>query len=150
MKKVLGVLIVMIGLFTITGCNNNSNDNSQTNSNNQNQANEQQEQVETSSYGLNDFENDVKELVADVETTEMAAEYVGAESGIKLTSGDYKIELYQFDKNSSTYQTAEESQQITMEDFGNFDAKVQNGYALIIDESFPNKTDIENLFDKLK
>lgn len=144
----------MIGLFTITGCGNSNNENNQTN--NQNQPKEQQEQqiqqeqVETDSYSLNDFENDVKKLVANIEITQMAAEYVGAESGIKLKSNNSKIEIYKFDKNSSTYQTAEKNQQLTMEGFGNFDAKVQNGYALIIDENFPNKTDIENLFNKLK
>lgn len=147
MKKTLFFLVVLVGLLTITGCDSTKNEKNNDNSNQEQK--EEQPQVEKDTYDINDFESDVKALISDVNVTEMAAELVGAESGIKLTSNDSKVELYKFDKNSSTYKTAEENQQLTMEGFGNFDATVQNGYAMIIDENFPNKADVENLFNKL-
>lgn len=102
------------------------------------------------SYNLTNFKNDVKKIVPNSETIEMAASLVGAKSGIKIKSGNSQLEIYEFDENSNEYKTAEEDQQLMLEGFGSFSAIVKNGYALTIDDNFPEKEEIEKLFNDLK
>ena len=142
MKKFLIILLLLIVSITLAGCEEEKNSINDINNGNTT--------VEESTYTLSDFENDVKAKVNDIEKSEVYFQLIGAVDGFKLHSGDSRLEIYKYDKNSSDYKLAEQHQQITMQDFGSFDATVKNGYALIIDEDFPNKQEIENLFNKLK
>lgn len=142
MKKFLIILLLLIVSITLAGCEEEKNS--------INDINDGNTTVEESTYTLSDFENDVKAKVNDIEKSEVYFQLIGAVDGFKLHSGDSRLEIYKYDKNSSDYKLAEQNQQITMQDFGSFDAIVKNGYALIIDEDFPNKQEIENLFNKLK
>lgn len=144
MKKLFISLLCLVAVFSITACGNDKKNT--TNNNNDTNTNE----TNNSLSSINDFETEFQKLNIEYEKTEMAAAFVGAESGVKLTSSDYKLELYSFDKNSEAYKTAEETQQLSMEGFGNFDAIVKNGYAIMIDNDFPNYDDVMNIFDKLK
>lgn len=67
------------------------------------------------------------------EKVRMAAEMIGAKEGYKYKTGSGNIEMYEYDKTSSAYQTAEAEQKITS-DYGSYDAIVMNGYALMSDD----------------
>ena len=67
------------------------------------------------------------------EKVRMAAEMIGAKEGYKYKTGSGNIEMYEYDKTSSAYQTAEAEQKITS-DYGSYDATVLNGFALVSDD----------------
>ncbi len=74
----------------------------------------------------------------------------GAKTGNKYISENKALEIYQYEKSSDSYKNAEKNQKITVEGFGDFEAIVKNGYALIIDKDYPHYDEIIALFNKLK
>ncbi len=146
MKKISVLLVIFVLCFAITGCGQNV----ENNTNNDNSTNNETVKEEKKLSSIDDFKNEVKKLGIDFEETKMSAEYINAESGLKLTSDGKKLEVYKFDTNSEHYKTAEENQKVTMDGFGSFDAIVKNGYALMIDDNFPQYDKVIEIFNKLK
>lgn len=68
------------------------------------------------------------------EKVQMAAEIVGADQGMKYKIGDGAVELYIFDESGEAYAKAFEKQALTMEGFGDFQATVENGMAVIVSD----------------
>ncbi|MEA4964582.1 MAG: hypothetical protein VB055_02010 [Oscillospiraceae bacterium] len=102
---------------------------------------------------LSDFVGAVKAL--GVSFTEETTEYtlVGAEDGCKLTAEENvaMLELYVFDTGTDAYQAAETSGQLHIEEMDDsFDAVVANGYAIVMDDSFPQREEIYPLFYSLQ
>lgn len=146
MKKISVLLVIFVLCFAITGCGQNV----ENNTNNDNSTNNETVKEEKKLSSIDDFKNEVKKLGIDFEETKMSAEYINAESGLKLTSDGKKLEVYKFDTNSEHYKTAEENQKVTMDGFGSFDAIVKNGYALMIDDNFPQYDKVIEIFNNLK
>lgn len=146
MKKISVLLVIFVLSFAITGCGQKA----ENSTNNDNSANNETVKEEKQLSSIDDFKNEVKELGINFEETKMSAEYINAESGLKLTSDGQKLEVYKFDTNSEHYKTAEENQKVTMDGFGSFDAIVKNGYALMIDDDFPQYDKVIEIFNKLK
>ena len=146
MKKISVLLVIFVLCFAITGCGQNV----ENSTNNDNSAKNETVKEEKQLSSIDDFKNEVKELGINFEETKMSAEYINAESGLKLTSDGKKLEVYKFDTNSEHYKTAEENQKVTMDGFGSFDAIVKNGYALMIDDDFPQYDKVIEIFNKLK
>ena len=144
MKKVFTTLfIVTISLFMITGCGDKENTNKDVENNDT-------PTVNNSISSINDFVSEVKKLGIEVNETQMLASMVGAESGSKLTIDGKKLEIYHFDTSSDEYIEAEKNQKITLSGYGSYDAIVKNGYALMIDSSFPEYNSIIDIFNRLK
>ncbi len=155
MKKYLSLVMIIALVFCLTGCGDkeadNKKDESSNNTTNETTDNNQEEtNKETELTSINDFESEVQKLGIDYEKTDMVASYINAETGIKLKSGDTKLEIYKFDSSSEAYKKAETNQKVTMEGFGDFEAIVKNGYALMIDNNFPQYDKVIEIFNKLK
>lgn len=132
MKKLLfSLLAIIVCLSFATGC-----DNKNVTSNN--------------ISSVDEFSQEVKELGINYVETEMAGSYIGAESGIKLTADNKKLEIYKYNTSTEEYKNAEANQKITITGIGSYDAIVKNGYALLIDEDYPQYDSIIELFNKLK
>lgn len=147
MKKFLTICFAFVLAITLTGCGSNNNSSDKKDNNN-----EQTEQTgQNESYDLSAFENDVKELVPEMVKSEVYYQMVGAIDGFKIYNNSdetYRVEIYKFDKNSEEYKKAEADQKLSMDSLS-FDAKVKNGYALLIDDEFPKHDEIIKLFEKL-
>lgn len=144
MKKIILSLLIVIFIFTMTGCSENK-------TTNKTAANSK----EKSSYSLSDFTKEYEELGIDAQKTDVAYSMVGAKDGIKYIANSndeaYGLEVYKFDQNSDAYKKAEKNQQLTLEDMDmSLNATVKNGYALILDESYPKHDEIIELFNKLR
>lgn len=154
MKKIYTLFIVFVLFICVTGCGTNDQEENKSNNNTIEENETKKDEVKTENNNeitsIDDFENEVKTLGISYTKVQMAAEYVGAESGIKLKSGDYKLEIYKFDSSSNTYKTAEQNQKLSMEGYGDFDAIVKNGYAIMIDKDFPQYDKVIEIFNKLK
>lgn len=148
MKKVFSLLLIMILCVSLTACgekketNNNKDNNNPEKYNSNNNENQKK-------YDLLYFETEVKKIDPSLEKTEAFASMIGAENGYKLKNNDYTVEIYLFDKSSSAYKTSESKQKIIIDGFGEFDAIVKNGYALVIDSTYNYYNQVKNIFDKL-
>lgn len=69
------------------------------------------------------------------ETTDMAADMLGAEQGKKYTTDDGSFELYKFDTSSDAYKKAESDGVVTLEGFGDFNVTVNDGFALVANDN---------------
>ncbi len=145
MKKIMTILFAGLICLSLTGC---GSENKTTIDNKDNDTNISEDTNSLTS--IDDFEKEVKNLGITYTKTDMVATYINAESGIKLVNGDYKLEIYKFDSSTDAYKNAEKNQKVTMEGFGDFDAIVKNGYALMIDDEFPKYDSVIEIFNKLK
>lgn len=151
MKKIYILLSVFALCLFVTGCGSKNEEVKENNNTIENNDKEKEPIEETKELtSIEDFENEVKNLGISYTKTQMAAEYINAQSGIKLISGDSQLEIYKFDINSNAYKTAEQKQKVTMDGFGDFDAIVKNGYALMIDDNFPQYDKVIEIFNSLK
>lgn len=141
MKKIfIGIMAVLV-CFTLTACNSNNSSNNEKNENKQ----------EESTSNLSNVQSEIEALGVECEKTETAYEMVGAIDGFKLNSDDYTLEIYKFDTSSDAYKTAEENQELVLDGMDySFDAKVQNGYAYIIDDNFPQHDEVVKILNNLK
>lgn len=144
MKKGLISIMAIAMVFTLTACGNN-NTSTTTNDNNNNAT-----ETKKSSINLDNVKSKIEELGVNVEETEVYYQMVGATNGMKLVSGDYRIEVYKFDKSSDSYKAAEKNQKLSISEDYSFDAVVKNGYAYIIDAEFPQHDNVVKLLDQLK
>lgn len=144
MKKIIICIIAILTCFTLTACDNNANeDNNKDNTSN----NKTTEEI----VNLSNIESKIKSLGIDCKKTEVSYDMVGAKDGFKIVSGDYRIEVYKFNTSSESYKTAESSQKLTIDSMDySFDAKVQNGYAYIIDDEFPQYSEVIKILNNLK
>lgn len=108
---------------------------------------ETEKPTESSKDVFTQFEETLNSKGIAYEKTEMAAGMIGAESGTKYKIGDGKVELYKFDISTEAYKSAEKTQKIALEGFGEFKATVKNGYALML-ENLDEKQYIE-IFNSL-
>lgn len=144
MKRFVICIMAILTCFILTACDNNANkENNKDNKNN----NKTTEEI----INLSNVESKIKSLGIDFKKTEVSYEMVGAKDGFKLVSGDYRIEVYKFNTSSESYKTAESSQKLTIDSMNySFDAKVQNGYAYIIDDEFPQYSEVIKILNNLK
>ena len=145
MKKVFSLIAIMFVCLLIVGCGDKESNTDDNNSNNK--------QQNSSSYNLVDFKKDVKKLVPTITEEEVYYQMVGAIDGCKIydeEGGNNRIEVYKFDKSSDEYKQAEKTQKLSLSGTMEFEALVKNGYALLIDDEFPQKAEIITLFNKLK
>lgn len=141
MKKIFICLFSLVLCFSLAGCNMENNKKSEDNIN----INENEK------ITLNNLEEKIKNLGISLEKVETVYAMVGAKDGYKLQSGDAHIEVYQFDESSEAYKNAQKNQQLLIESMNySFDAKVQNGYAYIIDQNFPEYDKVILLLENLK
>jgi uncharacterized lipoprotein YehR (DUF1307 family) len=146
MGKVFTFLLIGVLSLVLVGCGNQeATNNTNENDNTGNQTNE------TVKKDLAYFKTEVKELVTGATETTVYFEMVGATDGAKIydESEENRVEIYQFDKSSDKYKKAEVDQKICLSEDMCFDAIVKNGYALIIDDSFPQKDEVLSLFNEL-
>lgn len=148
MRKLLAIFLVGIVAFTLTGCGNTEKtDETNTNNNGGSQT------EETVTKDLTYFRNEVKEIVTTSNESEVVFAMVGAINGVKIYADEdqsSRVEIYQFDKTSDKYKTAEQDQKLCISADYCFDATVKNGYAMLIDDSFPQKDEVISLFNELK
>ena len=144
-KKIISILLLII-LFVTVGCDKIEN-NGYSKSNTI-QSNTEKKSVEK--ITIENIESKIKNLGISVEKSESYYEMVGATAGFKLNSGDTRIEIYKFDKNSDVYKIAERNQSLSIDDDYSFDAVVKNGYAYVIDEDFPNYSEVVKLLNQLE
>lgn len=98
---------------------------------------------------IDNIQKHIESLGINVEVDEPYYKLVGANAGIKIYSGDSRIEIYRFDKSSDAYKKAEKEQKLSSGGIASFDAVVKNGYAYLIDDNFPKRSEIISLLDKL-
>lgn len=93
------------------------------------------------------FESGLDSLGISYERVTMAAEYIGARTGYKYKTGDYNIELYQFDPDSDAYQQAVADNAVYMDGFGTMPAYIHDGLALLAEDGMPQS--VVDLFNSL-
>lgn len=98
---------------------------------------------------IDNIQKHIESLGIKVEVDEPYYKLVGANAGIKIYSGDSRIEIYRFDKSSDAYKKAEKEQKLSSGGIASFDAVVKNGYAYLIDDNFPKRSEVISLLDKL-
>ena len=69
------------------------------------------------------------------ERVTMDAKYIGGEAGYKYQCDGYKIELYQFDRESDAYKKADSEGIVTLEGFGDFPVLAHGGLVLLNNNS---------------
>lgn len=145
-KKIIFIMSIFAMFLCLTGCGStttDSNDNSKSNNDNL--------KIKTAEkINIDNIQSKISELGVSTETGEVYYQMVGAEKGIKLYSGDYRVEIYKFNKSSDEYKTAENTQKLSISEDYSFDAVVKNGYAYVIDNEFPNYDAVVSLLDKLQ
>ncbi len=127
MKKV--ILIVFI-ILTMLLCSCLAQETDKENGTEKDQDITTEEQTQSTVY--ESFEKELNNRGFEFETVAMAAQMVGAKSGIKYIFGDEKVELYEFDIESDAYKEALAEQSLKS-DFGDFPAAVKGGFAVISD-----------------
>lgn len=145
MKKFLFVNLAILTLcFFLVGCGNKStNENKPSNDNNTPTSKE--------NITLDNIQSKIEALGITCEKTEVYYQMVGATNGFKLNVDDTRVEIYKFNKSSDAYKKAEKEQKLTLNDMDmSFDAKVQNGYAYIIDDEFPEYEKVVSILNQLK
>lgn len=93
------------------------------------------------------FESGLDSLGITYERVTMAAEYIGARTGYKYKTGEYNIELYQFDPDSDAYQQAVADNAVYMDGFGTMPAYIHDGLALLAADGMPQS--VVDLFNSL-
>lgn len=145
MKKFLFVNLAILTLcFFLVGCGNKStNEDKPSNDNNTPTSKE--------NITLDNIQSRIEALGITCEKTEVYYQMVGATNGFKLNVNDTRVEIYKFNKSSDAYKKAEKEQKLTLNDMDmSFDAKVQNGYAYIIDDEFPEYEKVVSILNQLK
>lgn len=143
MKKIFSFILVLTISFVLAGCSSNEvNTTEDSNTNNTEQA---------VTKDLSYFKEEAERLVTDSTESEVYYSMVGATNGVKIYNSDesLRIEIYEFDEDSGSYKEAEEDQQLCISDDYCFSATVKNGYALLIDDDFPNYDEIISIFNDL-
>lgn len=141
MKKKKLFMIIVLFLSIITACTNDDKNKENVDLDDINQENK--------INSIEEFENEIKVLKLNYDKVQMVAGFVGAKEGIKLYIGNSKLEIYKFDKQSSDYQKAYNNQKIIVNGKNEYSAIVKNGYALLIDEDFPEYDKIISIFERL-
>lgn len=144
MKKFLFVNLAILTLcFFLVGCGNKSTNENKTNNDNTPTSKE--------NITLDNIQSKIEALGIACEKTEVYYQMVGATNGFKLNVDDTRVEIYKFNKSSDAYKKAEKEQKLTLNDMDmSFDAKVQNGYAYIIDDEFPEYEKVVSILNQLK
>lgn len=143
-KNFLAKVAILTLCFFLVGCGNKTTNEDK--SNNDNNTPTVKENIT-----LDNVQSKIEALGITSEKTEVYYQMVGATNGFKLNAEDTRIEIYKFDKSSDAYKKAEKEQKITLDGMDmSFDAKVQNGYAYIIDNDFPKYEEVVNILNKLK
>lgn len=93
------------------------------------------------------FESGLDSLGISYQRVTMAAEYIGASTGYKYKTGEYNIELYQFDPDSDAYQQAVADNAVYMDGFGTMPAYIHDGLALLAVDGMPQS--VVDLFNSL-
>lgn len=93
------------------------------------------------------FESGLDSLGISYQRVTMAAEYIGARTGYKYKTGEYNIELYQFDPDSDAYQQAVADNAVYMDGFGTMPAYIHDGLALLAVDGMPQS--VVDLFSSL-
>lgn len=93
------------------------------------------------------FESGLDSLGISYQRVTMAAEYIGARTGYKYKTGEYDIELYQFDPDSDAYQQAVADNAVYMDGFGTMPAYIHDGLALLAVDGMPQS--VVDLFNSL-
>lgn len=93
------------------------------------------------------FESGLDSLGISYQRVTMAAEYIGARTGYKYKTGEYNIELYQFDPDSDAYQQAVADNAVYMDGFGTMPAYIHDGLALLAADGMPQS--VVDLFNSL-
>lgn len=143
-KNFLTKVAILTLCFFLVGCGNKTTNEDKTNSDNNTPTVKE-------NITLDNVQSKIEALGITCEKTEVYYQMVGATNGFKLNTKDTRVEIYKFDKSSVAYKKAEKEQKITLDGMDmSFDAKVQNGYAYIIDNDFPKYEEVINILNKLK
>ena len=143
-KRIFGILLIAVMIIVLTGCGSTESSKSNEGKTNNNTQKESSEKIT-----LDNIKGKVEALGIIVEADEPYYQMVGAEAGLKLHSGDYRVEIYKFNKSSDAYKNAEKNQKLSLGDDMDFDAVVKNGYAYLIDDEFPSHDEVVALLEKL-
>lgn len=153
MKKIFTSCLILSLCFLLSGCGNNAKtevNNSSSNTNKQETNTQTPTVEEKENINLSNIKSKLENLGLDITEEQVYYQMVGATNGTKLYSGEYRVEIYQFDKTSEEYKKAESSQKLELSEDMSFDAVVKNGYAYIIDDEFPQHDQVIDLLKQLR
>lgn len=139
------VLLILIGMFPSSGTQLEN----QTTKDTDIGVEESVESADNDKVNINNLKSKIESLGITVESKDAYYKMVGAENGMKLYAGDYRIEVYKFDETSKEYIEAKKNQKLKTS-ISSFDATVKNGYAYIIDDEFPKHDEVLKLLEKLR
>lgn len=149
MKKLLALSIALFLVLFATGCS--EGENSASSSDSVNSTPQQTSNVSApidqaeESDGFEQIKAAFDKAEYSYETTQMAAELVGAEKGEKYTFDFGKVELYLFSDGAEPLTSGE----VILEGFGSFPISVNGNYGVIIDVT-ENESEITAIFNELK
>lgn len=137
------IFIIIMSLFFLTACNNNTNDKYEKKQNDENINIKD-------NYDFNSLKNDFNSIENEIEITPMMADMIGATEGYKYKFSNCIIEVYKFNEESQDYKTALENQQFYLKDFEHkYNAVVKNGFGYSMDDEKDNCEEALIYVDKL-
>ena len=143
-KNFLTKVAILTLCFFLVGCGNKTTNEDKTNNNNNTPTVKE-------NITLDNVQSKIEALGITCEKTEVYYQMVGAANDYELSAADTRVEIYKLDESRNAYKKAEKEQKITLDGMDmSFDAKVQNGYAYIIDNDFPKYEEVVNILNKLK
>lgn len=140
------LLIIVSSVYPATDSKNNTTDSKDKVSES---TNENTNGLLDEKVTLENIQKHIESLGIKVEVDEPLYKLVGAKAGIKIYSGDSRIEIYKFDRSSNAYKTAEKEQKLSSGGTLSFDAVVKDGYAYLIDDNFPRYSEVILLLERL-
>ena len=159
MRRLLLTTLAILLMFMLVACGDSDPLNSDTPLNQANvvqdtdssSINSDSEAVSESKSKFEQFEIGLSNKGIYFEKEPVAAEMVGASTGIRYTIGNGSAELYEFDPQSDACKTMQANEVLTLEGFGSFPVMVNNELALSLSEVDSNiESDILEIFNSLQ
>lgn len=122
MKRILALVLSLIVVVSLFGCTSGE----------KNMSTDDSTIGDVKETVFEQFESRLTKEGIRYEKVSMAADLIGAKEGAKYKIGEGSVELYLFDESSDAYVNAEKKQAVTLEDFGDIDAMVADGMALMV------------------
>lgn len=143
------VLIILFGVVAPTDTKDTPKESTQNTTKQADNQSSNQSNVNSDMVNIKNIKSQIESMGITLEQGDVYYKMVGAEDGLKLYSGDYRIEIYKFDKTSEKYKKAEAEQKLSSA-ITSFSAVIKSGYAYLIDDGFPKHDEVVALLEKLQ